>query len=172
MDFFTLFGLPVRYALDGATLTERFQTLQRQWHPDRFAAGAEQERLQASRQAAMINEAYQILRQPLRRAEYLLSLHGIDVASEQYTLRDTDFLMEQWALREELEALAAGPGAEAALEAFGERLAGLFAAREREAAAQLAQGDWQTAADSVRKLRFLDKARQQMEQLEDALPDR
>ena len=47
--------------------------------------------------------AWQTLRHPLMRAEYLLSLHGFDLASEQHTVRDTAFLMEQLELREELD---------------------------------------------------------------------
>ncbi|SUX72188.1 co-chaperone HscB [Citrobacter freundii] len=39
------------------------------------------------------------------RAEYLLSLHGFDIRSEQHTVRDTAFLMEQLELREELDEI-------------------------------------------------------------------
>ncbi len=50
MDYFTLFGLPVRYTVDGSLLASRFQDLQRQFHPDRFANQPERERLIAARQ--------------------------------------------------------------------------------------------------------------------------
>lgn len=62
MDYFTLFGLPVRYTVDGSLLASRFQDLQRQFHPDRFANQPERERLMALQQAATINEAYQALK--------------------------------------------------------------------------------------------------------------
>ncbi|MDU3075476.1 MAG: co-chaperone HscB, partial [Mixta calida] len=113
MDYFTLFGLPQSFEIDAAQLTARFQELQRQFHPDRFASQPERERLQALQQAATINQGYQALRQPLPRAEYLLSLHGFDINNEQHTMRDTAFLMEQLALREELDAIENAPDAEA-----------------------------------------------------------
>ena len=109
MDYFTLFGLPVRYTVDGSLLASRFQDLQRQFHPDRFANQPERERLMALQQAATINEAYQALKHPLKRAEYMLSLHGFDLGNEQHTMRDTAFLMEQLELREELDAIERKP---------------------------------------------------------------
>lgn len=172
MDFFTLFGLPIRYAVDSALLAARFQDLQRRFHPDRYATHSPQERLLASRQAATFNEAYQTLRHPLRRAEYLLSLQGIDIANEQYTLRDNAFLLEQMALHEELETIGGLADAESALDAFSGRLREDIAARSAGLAGRLDGGDWLSAADDLRKLRFLDKLRQQAELLEDSLQDR
>lgn len=87
MDYFTLFGLPARYQLDTQALSLRFQDLQRQYHPDKFASGSQAEQLAAVQQSATINQAWQTLRHPLMRAEYLLSLHGFDLASEQHTRR-------------------------------------------------------------------------------------
>ncbi|SPW58513.1 co-chaperone HscB [Escherichia coli] len=84
MDYFTLFGLPARYQLDTQALSLRFQDLQRQYHPDKFASGSQAEQLAAVQQSATINQAWQTLRHPLMRAEYLLSLHGFDLASEQH----------------------------------------------------------------------------------------
>ena len=95
MDYFTLFGLPAQYPIDLQALTIRFQDLQRQYHPDKFASGTQAEQLAAVSHSATINQAWQTLRHPLTRAEYLLSLHGFDLASEQHTVRDTAFLMEQ-----------------------------------------------------------------------------
>ncbi|VEA18933.1 chaperone protein HscB [Salmonella enterica subsp. enterica] len=94
MDYFTLFGLPARYQIDTQALSLRFQDLQRQYHPDKFANGTQAQQLAAVQQSATINQAWQTLRHPLTRAEYLLSLHGFDLASEQHTVRDTAFLME------------------------------------------------------------------------------
>ncbi|STL12439.1 co-chaperone HscB [Escherichia coli] len=70
MDYFTLFGLPARYQLDTQALSLRFQDLQRQYHPDKFASGSQAEQLAAVQQSATINQAWQTLRHPLMRAEY------------------------------------------------------------------------------------------------------
>ena len=50
MDYFTLFGLPARYQLDTQALSLRFQDLQRQYHPDKFASGSQAEQLAAVQQ--------------------------------------------------------------------------------------------------------------------------
>ncbi|MNS75914.1 Co-chaperone protein HscB [compost metagenome] len=169
MDYFTLFGLPVRYLVDGSLLASRYQDLQRQFHPDRFASQPERERLMALQQAATINEAYQTLKHPLKRAEYMLSLHGFDLGNEQHTLRDTAFLMEQLELREELDAIERKAEAESLLADFGARVNKTVKQRTALMVQQLDNQQWPEAADTVRKLRFLDKLQQQVEQLEEKL---
>ncbi|AIJ07497.1 MULTISPECIES: co-chaperone HscB [Edwardsiella] len=169
MDYFTLFGLPARYDVDGSLLAVRFQDLQRQFHPDRFATAPERDRLLAMQQATTINDAYQTLKHPLKRAEYLLSLHGFDINNEQQTLRDTAFLMEQMTLREELEALEQRADADEALMNFADGIAKMVQARSAQMVSELDRQAWTQAADSVRKLRFLDRLQQQTEQLEERL---
>ncbi|WP_145592747.1 co-chaperone HscB [Yersinia bercovieri] len=171
MDYFTLFGLPPRYQLDGNQLTTCYQELQRQFHPDRFANQPERERLASLQQAATINDGYQTLKHPLKRAEYMLSLQGFDLGNEQHTMRDTAFLMEQLELREELDAIEHQPDAETQLAAFSRRLALMTQRRSQQMVEQLDQQLWASAADTVRKLRFLDKLQQQVEQLEERLFD-
>ncbi|SFN11945.1 Co-chaperone protein HscB [Izhakiella capsodis] len=170
MDYFSLFGLPLSFEISSAKLAARFQELQRQFHPDRFATRPENERLQAIQQAATINQAYQALKKPLPRAEYLLSLHGIDINNEQQTLHDTDFLFEQLAMREELETIEQQQD-DAALYDFMQRLDGMSAPRHNQMRDQLAEQNWPQAADSVRKLRFIAKLRAQAEMLEEQLLD-
>ncbi|ADM99533.1 co-chaperone HscB [Dickeya dadantii] len=172
MDYFTLFGLPIRYNVDGSLLASRFQELQRQFHPDRFAASPERERMMALQQAATINNAYQTLKHPLKRAEYMLSLHGFDLSNEQHTLHDTAFLMEQMELREELDEIERRPDAETALAAFAQRLKGMTRQRSERMQRELDEESWPDAADTVRKLRFFDRLRQQVEQLEEQLLER
>ncbi|MCO7253073.1 co-chaperone HscB [Dickeya oryzae] len=172
MDYFTLFGLPIRYKVDGSLLASRFQELQRQFHPDRFAASPERDRMMALQQAATINNAYQALKHPLKRAEYMLSLHGFDLSSEQHTLHDTAFLMEQMALREELDEIERRPDAESALAAFAQRLQGMTCQRSEQMVSELDAESWSDAADTVRKLRFFDRLQQQVEQLEEQLLER
>ena len=170
MDYFTLFGLPASYTLSLEPLAARYQDLQRQYHPDKFANGSAAEQLAAVQQSATINQAWQTLRHPLTRAEYLLSLHGFDLVSEQHTVRDTAFLMEQLELREELDEIGKAQD-EARLESFIKRVKALFDTRHQLMVEQLNNEAWDAAADTVRKLRFLDKLRSSAEQLEEKLLD-
>jgi Fe-S protein assembly co-chaperone HscB len=170
MDYFTLFGLPAGYEIDTQALAARFQDLQRQYHPDKFASGTQAEQLAAVQHSATINQAWQTLRNPLSRAEYLLSRHGFDLSSEQHTVRDTAFLMEQLELREELDEIEQAKD-EARLERFIQRVKGMFDTRHQQMVDQLNHETWDVAADSVRKLRFLDKLRSSAEQLEEKLLD-
>lgn len=170
MDYFTLFGLTPGYTLNTELLASRYQELQRQFHPDKYASRPQAEQLLAVSQSATINQAWQTLRHPLSRAEYLLSLHGFDLASEQHTVRDTAFLMEQLELREELDEIEQAKD-EARLESFITRVKGMFDTRHQQMVEQLNNETWDVAADTVRKLRFLDKLRSSAEQLEEKLLD-
>ncbi|BBV03889.1 Fe-S protein assembly co-chaperone HscB [Providencia rettgeri DSM 1131] len=171
MDYFTLFGLTPTYAIDSEQLTLRFQDLQRQYHPDRFATCSEQEKMQALQKAATINAAYQALRHPLKRAEYMLSLHGFDINNEQHTMHDTAFLMEQLELREELDNIENSDDALDLLVKFMQNVKQMQQARSALMVTELDAMQWEKAADTVRKLRFLDKLQQQAEQLEERLLD-
>lgn len=171
MNYFTLFNLPETFDIDPGQLMARYHQLQRQWHPDRFATSPEPERLQALQQAALVNQGWQALRQPLIRAEYLLSLHGFDINNEQYTLHDTEFLMEQMSLREALEAIEQMADPEPALTALANRTETMIKQRSDQMRLALAEQHWSDAADRVRKLRFLTKLRSQIDALEDHLPD-
>ncbi|EJF7710416.1 co-chaperone HscB [Providencia rettgeri] len=171
MDYFTLFGLTPIYVIDSEQLTLRFQDLQRQYHPDRFATCSEQEKMQALQKAATINAAYQALRHPLKRAEYMLSLHGFDINNEQHTMHDTEFLMEQLELREELDNIENSDDALDLLAKFMQSVKQMQQARSALMVTELDAMQWEKAADTVRKLRFLDKLQQQAEQLEERLLD-
>ena len=100
---FELFELPQQFALDRAQLDERWKALQREVHPDRFAAeGAAAQRV-AMQWSVRINEAHQRLKDPLKRAAYLCELQGIAVQAESNTAMPAAFLMQQMAWREALE---------------------------------------------------------------------
>ena len=100
---FELFAVPVRFAQDRAQLDSRWKELQREAHPDRFVAqGAAAQRV-AMQWSVRINEAYQRLKNPLKRASYLCELHDAPINAENNTTMPTDFLMEQMAWREALE---------------------------------------------------------------------
>ena len=100
---FELFGVPMQFAQDRAQLDARWKELQREAHPDKFAAqGAAAQRV-AMQWSVRINEAYQRLKNPLKRASYLCELHGAPINAENNTAMPTDFLMQQMEWREALE---------------------------------------------------------------------
>ncbi|ADU99947.1 Fe-S protein assembly co-chaperone HscB [Alicycliphilus denitrificans] len=105
-DDFELFGVPRSFAQERATLDARWKDLQREAHPDRFAAqGAAAQRV-AMQWSVRINEAYQRLKDPLRRAAYLCELHGAPIRAEDNTAMPAAFLMQQMQWREALEEAA------------------------------------------------------------------
>ena len=100
---FVLFGIPVQFAQDRAAIDARWKALQREAHPDRFAAQDAAAQRQAMQWSVRINEAYQRLKDPLRRAVYLCELGGVAVRAESNTAMPARFLMQQIAWREALD---------------------------------------------------------------------
>lgn len=101
-DYFSLFALPRAPLLDEEELAERYRQLQSLVHPDRYAGAAELQRQLSLQQASRINDAYAVLKKPLARAAYLLSLYGADVYGETDTAMAADFLEQQLEWREAL----------------------------------------------------------------------
>ena len=102
-DDFELFGVPQRFAQERSALDARWKELQREAHPDRFAAqGAAAQRV-AMQWSVRINEAYQRLKNPLRRAAYLCELHGAPIRAEDNTAMPGPFLLQQMEWRETLD---------------------------------------------------------------------
>lgn len=169
MNHFELFGLPNQFELDNNTLSETFRDLQRRFHPDKFASASERDRLMAVQKAAEINDAYQTLKSPIARAEYILALQGVDIRAEQQTMSDPMFLMEQMELREEIEIIAQSDEPESALFDFDSKVQKMYQQQLVQLKTQLENEQWDSAADGVRKLKFVHKLRYEIEQLEDKL---
>ncbi|MEZ8826188.1 co-chaperone HscB [Vibrio amylolyticus] len=169
MNHFELFGLPIQFPLDGSLLSSQFRELQKRFHPDNFATSSERDRLMSVQQAAQINDAYQALKNPISRAEYLLTISGYELESEQQTMQDPLFLMDQMELREELEEIESASDAEDKLFDFEQRISKLFKQELGNLEAALEKAEWSLAANLVRKLKFIDKLLQQIEQVEDRL---
>ena len=102
-NYFALFGLPERFAIDSDALDRAYRDLQSRVHPDRFAASGAAEQRVALQWATQANEAYRVLRDPLKRAIYLCGLKGHDPANENNTDMPQAFLIEQLAWREALD---------------------------------------------------------------------
>jgi molecular chaperone HscB len=100
---FELFQLPVQFDQQRSLIDARWKDLQCEAHPDKFAAqGATAQRL-AMQWSVRINEAYQRLKDPLKRASYLCELHGAHINAENNTAMPPAFLIQQMEWREALE---------------------------------------------------------------------
>jgi molecular chaperone HscB len=100
MSYFEAFELAPGFALDVKTLAARFRELQSTTHPDRFASASDAEKRTAMERATEVNDAYQTLRDPVRRAMYLLWLKNVNGMDEKNTKMPHDFLVEQIEWRE------------------------------------------------------------------------
>jgi molecular chaperone HscB len=168
-NHFELLGLAPGFAVDPANLEQRYRELQSRVHPDRFAAGSEAERRVAMQWATRANEAYRTLRDPVDRARYLLSLEGFDTGEESNTAMPADFLMQQMEWREAAAAARAARDREA-LAALRRDLAG----ERDEMLGQLARAidaerNYDAGCSLVRKLRFLSKLDEEIDEALEAL---
>lgn len=100
---FELFGIAAQFAQSRAVLDAKWKELQREAHPDKFAAHGPAAQRVAMQWSVRINEAYQRLKDPLKRASYLCELHGVPIAAESNTAMPGDFLMQQMEWRELLD---------------------------------------------------------------------
>jgi len=157
-DHFTLFGLPRCYALDKSELERIYHEVQARVHPDRHAHLGDNERRLAMQWSTRVNEAYQTLRQPLARAQYLLHLAGIDLAKER--AMPAQFLMQQMEWREAVAEMSAA-GAADELEHLHRRLKREMSEQYQRLQSLLdaATDDaaYRSAADTVRQLMFQEK---------------
>jgi len=163
-NHFELLGLPLAYGVDPAHLEQGYRDLQSRVHPDRHAAGSDAERRVAMQWATRANEAYRTLRDPVERARYILHLKGYETDEESNTSMPPDFLMQQMEWRESVAAAGAArdPQGLRRLQAqiAGDRdamIALLAKALDREA-------NYDAGCSLVRKLRFLDKLEEEIDE--------
>ena len=103
---FDVFSLPAHYDLDIPALEKQYRELSLQLHPDRFVHADARERRLSLEQTTALNEAFKTLKDPSRRAFYLLKLRGVDLDREDSGAQKDmplEFLEEVMELREELE---------------------------------------------------------------------
>jgi len=151
---FELFGLPERFGQDRAAIDARWKELQREAHPDRFAAQGQAAQRVAMQWSVRINEAYQRLKDPLKRAAYLCELRGAPINAENNTAMPAQFLIEQMEWREALDE-AAG---EADLDVLDDQLKhSRQETLERIERLLDEQGDPAAAAQQVRGLMFIER---------------
>ncbi|AZG72888.1 co-chaperone HscB [Shewanella livingstonensis] len=174
MNYFDLFNVVPAFDIDTALLAERYRELQRAVHPDKFANDTEQQKRLSVQRTAQVNDGYQTLKNPLRRAEHMLSLRGIELSHETTTLKDGAFLMQQMEWREALEDISQSGDPQSSIDelyqSFGE-FESILSAKLVTLLATDDNADALLAADQIRKLKFMAKLHNELARIEDGLLD-
>ena len=100
MNFFNVFGInQPHFFIDLKDLKKTYIELQKQSHPDRFASASEHEQNAALLKSSLINDAFEVLSDDLKRAKYILECKEIPLSNATRN----EFLIEQMELEESLE---------------------------------------------------------------------
>ena len=151
---FELFGVPAQFAQDRAHLDARWKDLQREAHPDKFASQGTAAQRVAMQWSVRINEAYQRLKDPMRRAAYLCELGGAPIQAENNTAMPAAFLMQHMEWREAMDDAADV----AALEALFDEVQQAHKTALQQCAQLIDTAhDLPAAAQQVRGLMFVEK---------------
>ncbi len=153
-DYFALLELPRDYTLDEDALHRAYVQKQREFHPDTIGRSSQEERARAMQMSVEINQAYHTLRNPLRRAEYMLSLHGVRVGDDKAAVKPSqEILLESMETREAVME-AETPDA---LEALKDKHQREFADCVEQFAAEYPQEVMDAAAQTAIRMRYLEK---------------
>jgi molecular chaperone HscB len=102
--FFERLGLPCRFDLDPAEVERAYLERSRALHPDFHQLGSAAEQRVSLEMTSLLNLAYSTLKQPFKRADYLLTLGGGPSASE-WKQMSPEFLEEMLELRMTIQEL-------------------------------------------------------------------
>jgi molecular chaperone HscB len=107
-DYFEFFGIERKLGLDQDALQKRFYELSRKWHPDRFSRRPPEEQTQALEATSILNDGYRTLKDPVKRAEYLLRQEGFPIGEQRSKDVPPELLEEVFELNMLLEELRTG----------------------------------------------------------------
>ena len=160
-NFFALFEQPVQFAVNQERLDQQLRLLQKRYHPDNLVADSKnvadsaQAKQQSEQASALINQAYQTLRDPDSRASYLLDI-ARQAQNLEHSIADLDFLEDAMQMRMDLDDAIEGKELAVLKQLNPQITVRLNKQSERFDSAYQSQ-DWQTAIDATQKLKFLVK---------------
>jgi molecular chaperone HscB len=170
-NFFELFGLPVAYDVNLNQVQQHYMDLQKQVHPDKFANGTDLEKRLSMQQTSWINEAQTTLKDPVLRAIYLLKLSGIDFSLENETTMDAAFLMQQLEMRERLENIKDENDPIDQLDEMAKQVKTEMTTVMKCFVQSFESEKLDEAREWIRKLQFMQKAKNEINQLAGDIED-
>jgi molecular chaperone HscB len=172
VNHFELFGLAPSVDLDVKALEQRHRDLSLTVHPDRLAGGADAHaRRKAAETSADLNEAVRVLRDPARRALYVLKLAGVDLDAGEAAARTAvpmEFLEEIIDRREALEAVKAKRDLHAAL-ALAQGVREAMAASLAAGQGALRKGELPAATVALGRVRYYARFLEEVDAFEEEL---
>jgi molecular chaperone HscB len=153
-DYYELLGLPRSLNLSLDDLQQRYYDLSRQLHPDRFMRKPEAERQRALEMSSTLNDAYRTLKEPIKRAHYLLSLEGIEMGEQRSKDVPPELLEEVFELNMALEEIRGGDDSARSQLADAEgNFTKLLAGVDRELESLFGQYDQSPSSDTLTQIR-------------------
>ena len=169
--YFELFGLEPAFELDIGDLRAEQQRLQATYHPDRFIGADDRDKRLSTQIASWVNQAYETLQDPVKRSRYLLEISGATIPDDSSTTSDTEFLIEQIELREEVESCRHSDDPLQQCRRIGSKLAKRAGELEAEFVAHFESSDLDAALLSSRKMQFIQRIQHQLSELQFELED-
>ncbi len=155
-NYFALFHLPQDFEIDLSLLDQQYRKIQSEIHPDRYSNASSNEQMRSMQLATYTNEAYRALKDNTTRARYLLQLEGIETLEETNTAMPADFLMMQMEWRETIDDAMQNKNI-SGLDNLLIEIKEISKSLSQGLAVSFKQKNYISAAESVRKLSFIDK---------------
>lgn len=165
-NYFELFGLEPTFDIDRERLQHQQRSLQASFHPDRHVNASDQDKRLSMQLASWINQAYETLQDPVKRTRYLLEVSGAEIPDDSTTTADTEFLMEQIELREQVDACRQHEDGLQRSEHIEMQLQRRASKLGDEFVAVFEKGDYASATIVYRKMQFIQRIQQQLDELQ------
>jgi len=94
----------MQFNIDLNKLQKSYRIIQAEIHPDKFVSASQIEKNQSLIKSTEINEGYQILKNPIKRAKYLINLNSN--SKKNNAALTPNFLMQQMEWEEHLESIS------------------------------------------------------------------
>ncbi len=169
---FEWFSVPCQFDIDLRELRTTYLELQKQLHPDKSAGESELDQNTAVRLNTKLNDAYDKLKDPVKRAIYLLELQGIEYDPDRQTQNDPIYLMQQLEIREELGDLTADdPKLDSHLDKFRSLALAQLEQYSEEFRMAQTKNDWPLACAAIGRMMFANKLTRDVNEREEQLLD-
>lgn len=170
-NYFEIFNIPVSFDLDTDNLSIFYRELQKEIHPDKFVNAGEQQSRIAVQTSSLVNQAFDTLKSPVKRANYLLKLAGLDIDHEQDTTMDPMFLMDQMELREEIESVRSKNDPLDEIDRLMKQVKKMLTDVMQSFSSSYQKEDYSGAHEWSRKMQFLNKNTQELDDIAVAIED-